>query len=97
MTPANPVLGGGDELIEPGGRSVSRWRTHLRQQPWMLLGQAIPVRLRGDVGVAESILHAGRGGNVLVQEFFPRLLRDGLRRHGSVGQHTTCGGQPAGC
>lgn len=94
-TTVHPVPGGGDALIEPGDGSVSQGCTHLRLQPWVLLGQAIPVRLRGDVGVAESILHAGRCGDVLVQEFLPRLLRDGFRRHGSTGQHTTCGRQPA--
>lgn len=83
--------GSGDELI---GRH-SETHTHLRQQPWVLSAQAVPVRLRGDVGVAESILHAGRGSDVLVQEFLCRLLRDGFRRHGSAGQSTTCGGQAA--
>ena len=51
----------------------------------MLLGETLPVRLRGNVSIAEAVLHSGSGADVLVEELLPRLLRDGLGGHDSAG------------
>lgn len=71
-SPTNQLLSPPRTLgLDEGSRTG---RTHLTEQPGVVLQQAGPVCVRGDPGILKAVLDGRGGANVLVKEFFARLL-----------------------